>query len=130
MAMEVWNLSEMAAVESLIDKGVLERFEEYLESYFASEEPNVFGLPSVAYFADKFNLSPNYFGDLIKGKTGKTAREYIQNKMIDVAKNKIFVEDKTISEIAYELGFKYPQHFMRLFKKRVGYTPNEYRLMS
>lgn len=128
--MEIRYLSEMAAVESLMNKGILERFEEHLDSYFASEEPDIVGLPSVAYFADKFNLSPNYFGNLIKSKTGKTAREYIQNKIIDIAKDKIFVEDKTVSEIAYELGFKYPQHFMRLFKNRVGYTPNEYRLMS
>jgi len=75
-------------------------------------------------------LSANYFGDLIKKETGKSAQEYIQGKIIDVAKNKIFDLNKTISEIAYELGFKYPQHFTRLFKQRVGYTPITYRHMN
>ncbi|RYF11618.1 MAG: AraC family transcriptional regulator, partial [Oxalobacteraceae bacterium] len=88
------------------------------------------GLPSVAYFAGELHLSSNYFGDLIKKETGKSAQEYIQNKIIDIAKDKIFESDKTISEIAYELGFKYPQHFIRLFKGRVGYTPNEYRMLN
>lgn len=113
-----------------VNKGVLERFEESLNSYFASEKPYSIGLPSVAYFADELNLSSNYFGDLIKKETGKSAQEYIQNKIIDIAKDKIFDSNKTISEIAYELGFRYPQHFSRLFKQRVGYTPNEYRSLN
>jgi AraC-like DNA-binding protein len=110
-----------------VNKGILERFEELLNSYFESEKPYSIGLPSVAYCAGELNLSANYFGDLIKKETGKSAQEYIQNKIIDVAKNKVFDRNKSVSEIAYELGFKYPQHFSRLFKNRVGMTPNEYR---
>ena len=72
-------------------------------------------------------MSSSYFGDLIKKETGKTAQEYIQAKVIDVAKERIFDQSKSVSEIAYDLGFKYPQHFTRLFKQRVGSTPNEYR---
>ena len=113
-----------------VNKGILEKFEELLNSYFNSEKPNSFGLPSVAYCADELNLSPNYFGDLIKKETGKTAQEYIQNKIIDVAKEMVFDADKSISQIAYDLGFKYPQHLTRLFKQRVGYTPNEYRNLN
>lgn len=113
-----------------VNKGILERFEELLNSYFASKKPYSIGLPSVANFADELNLSPNYFGDLIKKETGKSAQEYIQNKIIDIAKDKIFDGNKTISEIAYELGFKYPQHFSRLFKQRVGFTPVEYRNLN
>jgi AraC-like DNA-binding protein len=67
---------------------------------------------------------------LIKKETGKSAQEYIQNKIIDLAKDKILVDNLTVNEIAYELGFKYPQHFSRLFKQRVGYTPNEYRILN
>ncbi|MEJ5145339.1 helix-turn-helix domain-containing protein [Sphingobacterium sp. MYb388] len=111
-----------------INKGILEKFEELMLTYFSSDEPLTIGLPSVAYCADKLNLSPNYFGDLIKKETGKTAKEYIQNKIIEEAKNRIFGTDKTINEIAYELGFKYPQHFTRVFKSRTGLTPNEYRV--
>lgn len=113
-----------------VNKGILEKFEASLNGYFVSEKPYNVGLPSVAYFADELHLSANYFGDLIKKETGKSAQEYIQNKIIDIAKDKIFDSSKTINEIAYELGFKYPQHFSRLFKSRVGYTPNEYRSLN
>lgn len=112
------------------NRGVLEKFEELLNGYFTSENPHNIGLPSVAYCADELHLSPNYFGDLIKKETGKSAQEYIQNKIIDVAKNKIFQTDKTVNEVAYELGFKYPQHFTRFFKQHVGQTPNEYRTLN
>lgn len=113
-----------------VNKGALENFEELLNSYFKSEKPYSIGLPSVAYCADELNFSANYFGDLIKKETGKTAQDFIQEKIIDVAKNKIFENDKSVSEIAYELGFKYPQHFIRVFKKRVEHTPNEYRSIA
>ena len=113
-----------------VNKGILEKFEELLNSYFSSDKPQNLGLPSVAYFADELHLSANYFGDLIKKETGKSAKEYIQNKIIDLAKTKTFDSDKTVNEIAYELGFKYPQHFTRLFKNVTGHTPNEYRMLN
>ena len=111
-------------------KGILERFENLLQGYFQSEKPQTIGLPSVTWCANELNLSSNYFGDLIKKETGKTAQEYIQSKVIDVAKEKIFDQSKSISQIANELGFKYPQHFTRLFKQRVGQSPNEYRSLN
>ena len=111
-------------------KGILERFEGMLNDYLLSEKPQTLGLPSVGYCADELNLSANYFGDLIKKETGQSAQEYIQSKLIDTAKEKIFDTTKSLSEIAYELGFKYPQHFTRLFKQRVGYTPQEYRMLN
>jgi AraC family transcriptional activator of pobA len=113
-----------------VHKGFLERFDDLLNEYFQTDKPQSIGLPSVAWCAGKLNLSANYFGDLVKKETGKSAQEYIQSKIIEVAKEKIFDGDKSVSEIAYELGFKYPQHFSRLFKQRVGYTPNEYRTLN
>ena len=110
-----------------INKGILERFEDLLNDYFQSDKAQTLGLPSVAWCAGELNLSSNYFGELIKKETGKTAQEYVQAKIIDVAKGKIFDANKSVSEIAYELGFKYPQHFTRLFKQRVGKSPVEYR---
>ena len=107
--------------------GVLERFEQLLNAYYQTEKPQTIGLPSVAWCAGELNLSANYFGDLIKKETGKTAQEYIQSKVIEVAKERIFDLRKSVSQIAYEVGFKYPQHFIRLFKQRVGQSPNEYR---
>lgn len=113
-----------------VNKGILEKFEELLNGYFSSDKPQNLGLPSVSYCADELHLSSNYFGDLIKKETGKSAKEYIQNKIIDAAKDKTFDAHKTVNEIAYELGFKYPQHFTRLFKNVTGYTPNEYRFQN
>jgi len=113
-----------------VHKGVLEKFETLLNEYFQTDKPQANGLPTVAYCAGKLNLSASYFGDLIKKESGKTAQEFIQSKVIDVAKEKIFDRNKSVSEIAYELGFKYPQHFSRLFKQRVGQSPNEYRLLN
>ncbi|MEO6231654.1 MAG: helix-turn-helix transcriptional regulator, partial [Ferruginibacter sp.] len=112
------------------NKGILEKFEELLHNYFISQKPQNIGLPSVAYCADELHLSANYFGDLIKKETGISAQEYIQSKVIDVAKERIFDIDKSISQVAYELGFKYPQHFTRLFKQKVGVSPNEYRSLN
>ncbi|MBN1132044.1 MAG: AraC family transcriptional regulator [Bacteroidales bacterium] len=113
-----------------VNKGIIEKFYELLNGYFASNEPQKTGLPSVAYFAEELYLSANYFGDLIKRETGKSAKEYIQDKIIDIAKNRILDTGKTVNEIAFELGFKYSQHFSRLFKKETGYTPNEFRSLN
>lgn len=105
----------------------LTRFEQLLNDYFRSELPIQDGLPSVKYFADKICLSPNYFGDMVKKETGKTPQEHIQGKVLELAKESIIETDQTMSQIAYALGFQYPQHLSRLFKKHVGCTPNEYR---
>ncbi|MFY7828417.1 MAG: helix-turn-helix domain-containing protein [Flectobacillus sp.] len=113
-----------------INNGVLAKFENLLADYFNSNKIHELGFPLVGYFANQLNLSPNYFGDLIKKETGKTAQELIHLKLIDLAKEKIFDTEKSISQIAFDLGFKYPQHFNRMFKKSTGYTPNEYRMLN
>lgn len=112
------------------NRSVLDRFEELLHDYLNSDKPKLEGLPTVQYCADKICLSPNYFGDLIKKETGKTAQEYIQLAVIGRIKELLTETDKTISEIAYDLGFNYPHHMSRIFKKVVGITPNEYRLKA
>jgi AraC family transcriptional regulator, transcriptional activator of pobA len=98
-----------------------------LNDYFQSDKPQELGVPSVGFFANELHLSANYFGDLIKKETGRSAQDYIQARLIDEAKERVFDLSKSISEIAYDLGFKYPQHFTRLFKQKVGKSPNEYR---
>lgn len=110
-----------------VNKDILIRFEELIDDYFQSGKPMNMGLLTVGYCADRLHLSANYFGDLIKKETGRTAQEHIQMKLMDIAKEKVLDPSKTISEISYELGFQYPQHFTRLFKRCVGCTPNEYR---
>ncbi len=110
------------------NRDVLTRFENLLDEYFESALAEQDGLPTVKYFADKLCLSSNYFGDMFKKETGKSPQEYIQEKVIELAKERISGTADTVSQIAYSLGFQYPQHFCRLFKKRVGYTPSEYRV--
>ena len=115
---------------SHINSDILSRFENLLDEYFKTDLPQREGLPTVKYCADKLHLSPNYLGDLLKKETGKSAQEHVQLKLIETAKEKMYEKDKSVSQIAYELGFEYPQYFSRLFKKRTGMTPNEYRLTN
>ncbi|MPR34442.1 helix-turn-helix domain-containing protein [Salmonirosea aquatica] len=110
-----------------VHQGTLESFEDLLNGYFRTDKPQTIGLPSVAWCADQLNLSANYFGDLVKKETGRSAQEYIQSRLMEIAKERIFDRSKTINEVAFELGFKYPQHFSRFFKERAGQSPNEYR---
>lgn len=113
-----------------VHKGILERFDNLLDDYFTSDKAQTIGLPTVAYCAGALNLSPNYFGDLIRKELGKSAQEYIQSKILQMAKDKIVDQNKSVSQVAYELGFKYTAHFSRLFKQKVGFTPNEYRALN
>jgi AraC family transcriptional activator of pobA len=113
-----------------VNRGGLEKFETLLRDYFHSDKPQTIGLPTVTWCAEQLHLSPNYFGDMIKKESGKTALEYIQLKVIELAKEKVLDSERSISEIAYELGFKYPQHFTRTFKNITGHTPNEYRNLN
>lgn len=110
-----------------LQKDVLVKFEQILDGYYQSDKPQESGIPTVHYCASKLHYSANYFGDLIKRETGKTAREFIQDWLIDIAKDKVLDTRLSINQIAYQLGFKYPQHFTRFFKLRVGQSPSDYR---
>ena len=112
---------------TVANRDVLTRFEEELDKYFQGNTAAAKGLPSVKMFAEKCFLSPNYFGDLVKKETGRTPQEYIQNKIIALAKEELLGTTKTVNEISYGLGFQYSQHFNRYFKRSTGMTPNEYR---
>ncbi len=113
---EEMNNSTMSRFESLLD--------EYLDNGKATDD----GIPTVKYFADKVCLSSNYFGDLVKAETGKSAKEYIQLKMLQYAKSALHDPRLSTKQIAERIGFRYPQHFIRFFKKQTGVTPREYRL--
>lgn len=113
-----------------VNKDILTRFENILKGYFESDQPQTSGLPTVAFCAGELGLSANYFGDLIKKETGATAVEYIHKKVIDLAKERIFDRSKSIAEIAFEMGYKYPQHFTRFFKQHVGMSPQDYRVAN
>lgn len=111
-----------------LNHDTLARFEHLLDDYLDSDQALIEGIPTVRFFADKICLSPNYFGDLVKQQTGKTAQEYIHLKMLGRAKERMMDPDKNIKQVAESLGFQYPQHFVRFFKRMEGCTPKEFRL--
>ena len=112
---------------SNVNKDILVQFEQLLEDYFRSDKARELGTPNVAYCAEQLHLSASYFGDLIKKETGSTALDYIQHKTIDEAKTRLFDTSKSINDVSFDLGFKYQQHFTRLFKQKTGMTPLDYR---
>ena len=106
---------------------VLNRFNELLSDYLVSHQGATDGVPSVKYFADKACLSANYFGDLVKAETGVSAQEYIAQRMICFAQRQLLDTTQSIKQIAGDIGFQHPQHFVRFFKRRTRQTPAEYR---
>lgn len=115
---------------SQTNKSLLSQIENLLIQYFADDKKNEQGLPTVKYLADNVHLSPSYLSDLLKKETGKNAQEHIHFYLIEAAKNLLLNSEKNVNEIAYNLGFEYPQYFNKLFKKRTGKTPMEYRNLN
>jgi YesN/AraC family two-component response regulator len=107
--------------------GVVAQFEKALKKYFDNTSNEVEKLPSIQYFADKIHLSPHYLSDLLKKETGRSAKDHINDFVIERAKNMLLGSTESISEIAYSLGFNYPHYFTRLFKSKTGQTPMQYR---
>jgi AraC family transcriptional activator of pobA len=106
---------------------ILERLDKLLTDYFNSEDLITKGLPTVQYISDNLNISPSYLLTLLKTLTGQTSQQHIHDKLIDKAKEKLSTTDKTISEIAYELGFEHLQSFSKLFKTKTKLSPLEFR---
>jgi AraC-like DNA-binding protein len=112
------------------NKSIISQIENLLTQYFADNKINEQGLPTVKYLANKVHLSPSYLSDLLKKETGKNAQEHIHFYLIEKAKNLLLNSEKNINEIAFDLGFEYPQYFNKLFKKKTGKTPKEYRNLN
>lgn len=110
-----------------INKDVVTSFEELIDDYYTTGKAEKTGTLTVNWCAEQLNLSPNYFGDLIKKETGKSPMEHIQSRSIAIAKEMLWQTGKSISEIGYTLGYQYPQYFSRAFKTATGMTPNQYR---
>ena len=104
---------------------LLKRFHDLLQQYFRENRQLSQGLPTVAYCASELAYSPRYFGDIVHKATGGTAIGYIHNYIINQAKS-LLMNGHNISETSLLLGFDFPHHFTRLFKKMTGLTPSEY----
>ena len=110
-----------------LSNDLLEQFNRQLEEYFESGLLQEKGIPSIEQIADEMSVSQRYLSDTLKNETGKTTTEHLQLYLIGEAKNILLKPNKSISEVAYELGFEYPQYFSRLFKKKEGISPSEFR---
>lgn len=110
------------------NSNIVNQFEKNLKEFYSEEYPDT--IPSVSYFAEKSNLSPSYFSDLIRKETGSNPKDFISTFIINEAKRRLVESADDISEIAYRMGFEYPAHFTRMFKRLVGMTPKEYRLSN
>ena len=110
-----------------LSNNLLAQFNEQLDTYFESGQLQEQGIPSIDQIAEQMSVSQRYLSDTLKKETGKTTTEHLQLYLIDEAKHILLNPNKSISEVAYELGFEYPQYFSRLFKKKEGLSPSEYR---
>ena len=109
-----------------INHSVVKKFTALLDQYIANQAQQE-GFPSVAYFADKCCYSPKYFGELVKTETGRTAKDFISDRMLSAAKQLLNDESLSIKAVSQQLGFEYPQHFVRFFKAKTGQTPSDFR---
>ncbi|TYP94161.1 AraC family transcriptional regulator [Sphingobacterium allocomposti] len=106
---------------------LLERFEKLLADYYETGKQMEYGIPTVSYIAAQLHISPNYLGSLLRIHTQQTTQQHIQNKLIDYAKERLMTTDRSVSEIAYELGFEHAQSFSKLFKLKTNQSPSEFR---
>ena len=112
------------------NSNTVSKVDQLLKAYFKSEKLKEFGLPTVKYLADHVHLSASYLSDLLKKETGMNAQDHIHYYLIEEAKNILINTDNSVGEIAYSLGFEYPQYFSKLFKQKTGKTPIEYRNLN
>ena len=117
-------------VRTNLNQDLVTNFESLLRDYFASETSVDAGLPSVKYCGEQMNMSPSYLSDMLKKETGKTAQQHIQDAIVERAKNLLLSTKEQVSQIAYGLGFEYPQHFSKMFKNQTGMSPAEYRKIN
>ncbi len=109
------------------DVGYIAQFKKLLSAYFEKEMQREHGIPEVRYFADQLHLSPKYFSDLVRNETGHNAQSIIHEHILELAKGQLVNSQDTISEVAFSLGFDYPQYFSRMFKKLTGMSPVAFR---
>lgn len=110
-----------------VNSDVVAQFHRELKIYYKDDIATK-RLPTVSYFADKACLSQNYFSDLVRKETGLTPKEIITDHVIAHAKHLLTTNSDDIAQIAYELGFEYPAHFSRIFKRVTGQSPSQFRI--
>lgn len=112
------------------NKDILSKVERLLKQYYTAGITANISLPTVGYLAENVNLSSGYLSDLLKNETGKTAKDHINLFIVERAKDLLAIGQQSVSEVAYDLGFDYPQHFSKMFKTKTGMSPSEYRNLN
>ncbi|MDQ1165521.1 AraC family transcriptional regulator [Flavobacterium sp. SORGH_AS_0622] len=105
----------------------MSRIDQTLLNYFENENGVLKGVPTVQYLSQELNISSNYLSDLLRSITGLNTQQYIQNHIIEKSKQLLAGSNLSVNEIAYSLGFEYPQSFSKLFKKKTNITPLQFR---
>jgi len=113
-----------------LNKDLVDRFNKFLEGYFSSEELKKNGLPTIGKCGEALNMSGSYLSDLLRLETGRSAKDHIHDFIIERAKNLLLGTNNPVSQIAYDLGFEYPQYFAKLFKSKTGLNPTDYRILN
>ncbi|MGY5353405.1 helix-turn-helix domain-containing protein [Wenyingzhuangia sp. IMCC45467] len=110
-----------------LNKDIASQFEQLLKDYYQNEKQTTLGIPTVQYCGESMNMSPKYLSDLLRKETGKSTQDHIHQYIIKRAKYKLLNSKESASQIAYALGFEYPQYFSKIFKKKTNLSPNEFR---
>lgn len=110
-----------------VNNDILQKTESILDDYFNNQKPLNLGVPTVQYLSEQLHISPGYLSDMLRSLIGQNAKQYIHEKVIEKAKERLTTTELTVSEIAYELGFEHPQSFSKLFKNKTSLSPLEFR---
>jgi AraC family transcriptional regulator, transcriptional activator of pobA len=110
-----------------VSNDLLQKLEELLDEYFDKGKPLLLGIPNVQYLSEQVNISASYLSDMLRSLIGQNAQQYIHNKLIEKAKEKLSATSLSVSEVAYELGFEHPQSFSKLFKTKTRLSPLEFK---
>lgn len=109
-------------------EAIVTRLNKLLADYTSGDRTTLSGMPTVASLAEALHISSNYLGDVVRKKLGRSAQQHIRHEIVQEAKRQLRYSETPISEISYSLGFKYPHHLTRVFKREEGITPNQYRV--
>jgi len=112
-----------------VHHSLINKLDNALEKYLHDNMPLTQGLPTVQYFADQLNITAHYLSDILRTLSGISTQQYIQSKLIETAKERLLSRNATVADVAYELGFAYPQSFSKMFKKHTGQSPLQYKKM-